>query len=90
MLTVRQAETQDLPVIWALSVLPNVGYTANPYTVFPLPPAPSMPAEAFADLADPDRTFTVAGGELLVAELDGHNENFGARRQGARIRRGLA
>lgn len=30
MLTLRPVEPGDLPVVWALSVLPNVGQTADP------------------------------------------------------------
>jgi ribosomal protein S18 acetylase RimI-like enzyme len=70
MLTLRPAERRDLPVIWTLSVLPNVGHTADPSVAFPLP-ASSVPPQAFGDLADPERTFAAVGGEFLVAELDG-------------------
>jgi ribosomal protein S18 acetylase RimI-like enzyme len=80
MLTVRPVENRDLPVVWALSVLPNVGETADPSVAFPLPPAEALPAEAFDDLADPRKTFTAAGGELVVGELDGHVAAMGGFR----------
>jgi ribosomal protein S18 acetylase RimI-like enzyme len=80
MLTLRPAEDRDLPVIWALSVLPNIGATADPAVAFPLPPASSLPGGAFGDLADPQRTFTAAGGELVVAELGGHIAAMGGFR----------
>jgi hypothetical protein len=72
MLTIRPVENRDLPVIWALSVLPNVGETADLSVAFPLPPAEALPTAAFDDLADPGKTFTAAGGDLIVAEVDGH------------------
>jgi ribosomal protein S18 acetylase RimI-like enzyme len=80
MFMLRPAEPSDLPAIWALSVLPNVGHTADPSVSFPLSPASSMPAEAFSDLANPDDTFAAQGGELLVAELDGHIAAMGGFR----------
>jgi len=86
MLTIRPVENRDLPVIWALSALPNIGETADPSVAFPLPPAEAMPAGAFDDLADPGRTFTIAGGELVVAELDGHIAAMGGFRPVAEVR----
>jgi GNAT superfamily N-acetyltransferase len=47
---------------------------------FPLPPTETIPTNAFADLGDPDTTFTAAGGELIVAELDGHIAAMGGFR----------
>ncbi len=85
MLTLRSAEARDLPVVWALSVLPNVGHTADPAAAFPIAPAESFPPTAFADLADPDRSFGAAGGELLVAELDGHVAAMGGFRPAAGV-----
>jgi ribosomal protein S18 acetylase RimI-like enzyme len=61
-------------------VLANVGETADPSAAFPLPPAQVIPAEAFADLADPGGTFTAADGELVVAEIDGHIAAMGGFR----------
>jgi hypothetical protein len=60
MLSIRPAQPADLPVIWALSVLPNVGETADPSVPFPLPPAPAMPSGAFGDLDDPAATFVLS------------------------------
>jgi ribosomal protein S18 acetylase RimI-like enzyme len=80
MLTVRPVESPDLPVVWALSVLPNIGETADLSVAFPLPPAEVMPADAFDDLADPEKTFTAAGGELVIGELDGHVAAMGGFR----------
>ena len=85
MLTLRTAEARDLPVLWALSVLPNVGRTADTATPFPLAPADSFPPTAFKDLADPDRSFVAAGGELLVADLDGHVAAMGGFRPAAGV-----
>jgi ribosomal protein S18 acetylase RimI-like enzyme len=84
MLTLRVAQAADLPVVWALSVLPNVGHTADPATPFPLRPAQFPPA-AFEDLADPERTFAAAGGELLVADLDGEIAAMGGFRPVAAV-----
>jgi ribosomal protein S18 acetylase RimI-like enzyme len=80
MLILRPAEAADLPVIWALSVLPNAGHTANPNVPFPLPPAKSLPKRAFSDLADPYRAFASVGGKLIVAELNGHLAAMGGFR----------
>lgn len=85
MLTLRAAEPRDLPVVWALSVLSNVGLTADPAAAFPLAPAESFPPAAFEDLADPDRSFAAAGGELLVADLDGHVAAMGGFRPAAGV-----
>lgn len=83
MLTLRPVEADDVPVIWALSVLPNVGHTADPDVPFPLPPAESLPKQAFSDLADPCRAFASVGGELIVAELHGHIAAMGGFRPSA-------
>lgn len=85
MVSVRPAEAGDLAVIWALSVLPNVGCTADSSVPFPLPPARSLPAGAFGDLANPDSAFAAVGGELLVAELEGHIAAMGGFRPIAEI-----
>src|SRR5262245_886870 len=71
MLTVRPVEAADLPVVWAMAVLPNVGATADLSVPVPLPPALSAPPE-FGDLANPAVTFRKAGGDFAVAEMDGH------------------
>jgi ribosomal protein S18 acetylase RimI-like enzyme len=83
MLSIRPAQPADLPVIWALSVLPNVGETADPSVPFPLPPASAMPSGAFGDLDDPAATFVAVGGELLVAELDAQIAAMGGFRPAA-------
>jgi ribosomal protein S18 acetylase RimI-like enzyme len=70
MLTVRAVERADLPVIWTMAVLPNVGMTADPSLPVPLPAAPGPPAE-FGDLADPAAAFAAVGGDFVVAEVDG-------------------
>lgn len=69
MLTVRSVESADLPVVWAMAVLPNAGATADLSVPVPLPPTCTAPPE-FSDLADPAVTFGAAGGKFLVAELD--------------------
>jgi len=78
MLSVRPAETQDLPVIWALSVLLNVGYTADTSVLFPLPPAQSIPAEAFSDLDDPDSTFVALGGDYWLRNWTAASQRWAA------------
>lgn len=79
MLTVRSAESADLPVLWAMAMLPNVGATADLSVPVPLPPAPVAPRE-FGDLADPAATFRAMGGDFVVAELDGHVVGMGGFR----------
>jgi hypothetical protein len=44
-LTVRAVEAGDLPVVWALSVLPNVDTTADPSVPFSLRPALALPSD---------------------------------------------
>jgi ribosomal protein S18 acetylase RimI-like enzyme len=70
MVTVRVVEPADLPVLWAMAVLPHIGDTADTSVGIPLPAASSAPAE-FPDLADPFSTFLGAGGGFFVAEADG-------------------
>jgi ribosomal protein S18 acetylase RimI-like enzyme len=79
MLTVRSVESADLPVVWAMAVLPNVGATADPSVPVPLPPARGAPLE-FGDLADPAATFGAVGGDFVVADLDGHVVGMGGFR----------
>jgi hypothetical protein len=67
MVLIRPASQADLPAIWTLSGLPNVGATADPSVPLRLPESARPPA-SFTDLADPDRSFTRAGGCLLVAQ----------------------
>ena len=79
MLTVRNVRPVDLPVLWAMAVLPNLGGTANPSLPVPLAPASRPPAE-FGDLGDPASTFTAVGGDFVVAEMDGHIVGMGGFR----------
>ena len=76
MLTVRSVESADLPVLWAMAVLPTVGATADLSVPVPLPPALAAPLE-FGDLADPAGTFEAVGGVFVVAELNGHVVGMG-------------
>lgn len=57
--------------MWALNNLPNIGATADPTTPLPLPPV-SQPPASFPDLANIRASFQDAGGDFLVAELNGH------------------
>lgn len=82
MLTVRIVEPADLPVLWTMAVLPNLGVTADIAMPIPLPAAPAPPAE-FSDLADPAAAFAAAGGDFLVAEMDGHIVGMGGFRPAA-------
>ncbi len=79
MVTVRDIRPDDLPVVWTLAMLPNVGATADSSVPLPLPAAP-RPPEAFADIADPERHFAAAGGCLLIAEVSGHIAAMGGFR----------
>ncbi len=71
MVTVRAARRDDLPVLWTMATLPNIGATADPSVPLPLPAASAAP-ERFVDIADPEHHFAGAGGCLLVAEAGGH------------------
>jgi ribosomal protein S18 acetylase RimI-like enzyme len=73
-LTIRRVRDEDAPTLWALNALPNIGATADP--AVPLPPAVNPPA-GFPDLADAVGSFVDAGGDFLVAELDGHLVGMG-------------
>lgn len=77
--TVRTAGPADLPVLWAMAVLPNLGATADRSVPVPLPPALGPPAE-FDDLCCPASTFTAVGGDFVVAEMDGHIVGMGGFR----------
>ncbi|GAA5199089.1 GNAT family N-acetyltransferase [Rugosimonospora acidiphila] len=81
MLTLRRFRDGDEPVLWALNALPNIGATANPSVPLPLPPAAGPPA-GLPDLADVRGGFLDAGGDFLVAELDGHLVAMGGIRPG--------
>lgn len=81
--SVREVGPADLPVLWTLAVLPNIGRTADPSVPLPLPPAPGPPPGDFGDLADPRRDFTDRGGCFLVAEVAGHLAGMGGFRPAA-------
>ncbi|MDT0345465.1 GNAT family N-acetyltransferase [Streptomyces litchfieldiae] len=72
-------EREDLPVLWAMATLPNIGATADSSVPLPLPGASEAP-EPFADLADPWRHFEAVGGCFLVATVDGHVAAMGGFR----------
>ena len=74
---IRKFRNDDAPVLWTLSTLPNIGYTADPHMPLRLPPAAAAPPQ-FPDLADVDGVFAQAGGAFLVAEHDGHLVGMGA------------
>jgi len=69
--TIRRFVDADAPTLWALNDLPNIGATADPTAPLPLPPATSPPT-SFPDLAHITDSFIKAGGDFLVAELQGH------------------
>ncbi|WP_433200292.1 GNAT family N-acetyltransferase [Dactylosporangium sp. CS-047395] len=71
MVAIRGFRDEDAPTLWTLNSLPNIGATADPTVPLPLPPTAQPPA-GFPDLADIRRCFHDAGGDFLVAELDGH------------------
>lgn len=79
MAAIRRVRAEDLPVLWTLAVLPNTGETAGSSAPLPLPTADRPPA-AFADLADPLQSFIEAGGEFLVAEVEGQLAAMGGIR----------
>ncbi|MEQ7009154.1 GNAT family N-acetyltransferase [Actinopolymorpha sp. B17G11] len=71
MVTVRVVEPEDVPVLWAMAELPHTGATADPSVPVPLPTACTAP-DQFPDLADPFASILGMGGNLYVAETDGH------------------
>lgn len=81
MLAVRRFLEADVPVLWALNELPNIGETADPSVPVPLRPATAPPA-GFPDLGDIEASFVAVGGDFLVAELDGHVVGMGGFRPG--------
>lgn len=82
MVTIRRFRDQDAPTVWTLNSLPNVGATADPTVPLPLPPAPHAPP-THPDLADIQANFIDAGGDFLVADLDGHIVGMGGIRPSA-------
>jgi N-acetylglutamate synthase-like GNAT family acetyltransferase len=77
--TIREFRAGDEPVLWTLSVLPNVGATGDPGMTLALPAAAAAPTQ-FGDLADVTASFTTAGGAFLVAEHRGHLVGMGGFR----------
>jgi GNAT superfamily N-acetyltransferase len=74
--TIRQYRRADDQQIWALASLHAAGsgegdVASGPSPALPLPPV-AAPPEGFEDLADIERDFLLAGGDFLVAEIDGH------------------
>jgi ribosomal protein S18 acetylase RimI-like enzyme len=81
--TIRGFQDEDAPTLWTLSDLPNIGATADPSVPLPLLPTAQPPA-AFPDLADIRSYFNDAGGDFLIAELDGHIAAMGGIRPNRR------
>jgi ribosomal protein S18 acetylase RimI-like enzyme len=79
--TIRRFRDDDAPVMWALNALPNIGQTQDVTVPLPLPPMVEPPSN-FPDLADVGSSFLGAGGEFLVAELDGDLVGMGGIRPG--------
>jgi ribosomal protein S18 acetylase RimI-like enzyme len=67
---VRAAQPEDRRRIWALNDIPNVGETADRSVPLALP-IPDGPPAVFLDLDDVQMSFVGAGGDFVVAELDG-------------------
>lgn len=66
----RRPTRPELPRLWALNDLPNVGSTANAAMPLHLP-VPAAPPAAFPDLADVEASFIAVGGDFLVMAEDG-------------------
>ncbi|MHB8449656.1 MAG: GNAT family N-acetyltransferase [Mycobacteriales bacterium] len=62
--------------LWALTSLPNIGYTADPSLPLDAPNPPSEPG-AFPDLTDVQATFVARGGEFLVVQHGGYVVSMG-------------
>ena len=65
MVSIRDYRPSDLPTVWTMATLPNIGATADPSMPLRLSVAAEPPA-AFPALADPG---ALSG--FLVGELDG-------------------
>ncbi len=76
-MNVRRFCTTDAPAAWALADLLRIGDPADRSVPVPLPPASRS---GFADLADIPAYFLDAGGEFLIAEIDGHLVGMGGIR----------
>jgi ribosomal protein S18 acetylase RimI-like enzyme len=81
--TVREFRERDAGVLWTLSVLPNIGFTAAPTVPLALPAADAAPS-SFPDLSDVHVAFTQVGGLFLVAEHEGHLVGMGGFRPNAK------
>lgn len=79
MIEVRPFEPDDLPALWALAHLPDVGITEDPGVPVPLSPRRVPPAGP-RELVDPVGSVLDVGGELLVALQDGHLIGVGGLR----------
>ncbi|HEX6681941.1 MAG TPA: GNAT family N-acetyltransferase [Candidatus Limnocylindrales bacterium] len=75
MMTIRRFRETDAPVLWTLAGATRIDAT-DPNAPLPLPPT-DRPAADFADLAEIAADFLAAGGEFLVAEVDGHLVGMG-------------
>jgi len=83
MVTTRRLQHEELPSVWALSIVPHIGVTADPSAPVPLPGSDAPPT-TFPDLADPDRFFVQAGGDFLVADFRGYVVGMGGFRPNER------
>jgi ribosomal protein S18 acetylase RimI-like enzyme len=63
----RRARGEDLPHLWALNNIPNIGATADSTMPIDLP-IPDGPPPAFPDLAGVEANFVRAGGDFIVVE----------------------
>lgn len=82
LVAIREFREADAPVLWTLSALPNIGFTAEPAIPLALPAAAAVPPQ-FPDLADIQTAFVRAGGVFLVAEHDGCVVGMGGFRPNA-------
>jgi ribosomal protein S18 acetylase RimI-like enzyme len=78
-ISIRAFREEDSPLLWTLSILPNIGHTADPQVPLPLPPAVEPPASS-PDLADVCLNFHRAGGDFLIGMFDGHLVGMGGVR----------
>lgn len=80
--SIREFCDADVAVLWTLSALPNIGFTADPAMPLGLPAA-DCPPPGCPDLVDVHAAFTHVGGLFLVAEHDGHLVGMGGFRPNA-------
>jgi GNAT superfamily N-acetyltransferase len=79
---IREFREADAPVLWTLSTLPNIGFTADPAMPLALSAAAAVPPQ-FPDLSDIQTAFVQAGGVFLIAEHDGCVVGMGGFRPNA-------